>query len=193
METKTDVKVVLIGKMGAGKTSLVKRFIFDEFDGKSCSTIGAAYTSRKIDKHTVMSIWDTAGMERFNSLVPTYIRGAKVVLVCFESSSQQTEIPIEDIKGYINLIREVNTICDIILVATKIDSDSETPKGTYDYPHIEKYAAENKFTMVYTSALTGRGIQELFEKAGKQGFVLCEKLGEVKHLSPREAMKDACC
>ena len=64
-------KVVIIGDSGVGKSSLLVRFVRNEFHEQTRSTISAAYLTRRVetDERTVQfEIWDTAGQERFRSL-----------------------------------------------------------------------------------------------------------------------------
>ena len=78
MET-VDLKLVLLGQPGVGKTCLVYRFLHNTF-GETISTIGASFAMKKVDvsgRPCNMGIWDTAGQERFDSLSSFYCRGAR--------------------------------------------------------------------------------------------------------------------
>ena len=62
----TNVKIVLIGESGVGKTCIVSRFVSDMFDANSPSTDGASYAAKTIyfEEHKVnlqMQLWDTSG------------------------------------------------------------------------------------------------------------------------------------
>lgn len=67
-----EVKVVLLGDTGVGKSSLVLRFVTNNFRPYSESTIGASFMSKMIvvnDTPIKYQIWDTAGQEKVqNSL-----------------------------------------------------------------------------------------------------------------------------
>ena len=155
-------KIVLYGKAGAGKTALMMRYVYNKFDYELESTIGAAFNSKsiKIDKKTLtLQIWDTAGSERFNSIVPIYLRGAKVVLLCFQ------EPDLEDIEYRIGKITEINDKANIFLVATKMDL---TKDKTYE--KIGTYAKEHNYKVFYTSSATGYGVADLFDDAAKTGL-----------------------
>merc|ERR1711998_300853 len=78
MET-VDLKLVLLGQPGVGKTCLVYRYLYNTF-GETISTIGASFAMKKVDAGGVscnLGIWDTAGQERFDSLSSFYCRGAR--------------------------------------------------------------------------------------------------------------------
>ena len=66
-----EVKVVLLGDTGVGKSSLVLRFVTNNFKPYSESTIGASFMSKIVTvdgKQTKFQIWDTAGQEKYHSL-----------------------------------------------------------------------------------------------------------------------------
>mmetsp|Transcript_34803 Transcript_34803/g.59809 ORF Transcript_34803/g.59809 Transcript_34803/m.59809 type:complete len:296 (+) Transcript_34803:59-946(+) len=70
-------KVLLIGDSAVGKSSLVKRYTDDEYDGKFISTIGVDFSVKTIDrngKRVKLQVWDTAGQERFRSITTSYYR-----------------------------------------------------------------------------------------------------------------------
>ena len=71
-----------------GKSSLLIRFVRDEYHEKTRSTISAAYLTRRVDtdSRTVQfEIWDTAGQERFRSLnTPMYYRGAAGAVIVYD-------------------------------------------------------------------------------------------------------------
>lgn len=84
------ISQVLLGDMGAGKTSLVLRFVKGEFSEYQDSTIGAAFFTQvlSLNEATVkFDIWDTAGQERYHSLAPMYYRGAAAAIVVYDITS----------------------------------------------------------------------------------------------------------
>ena len=68
-----EVKVVLVGESGVGKTSLALRFITEEFHKDALSTIGASYLTKTVEMKTGesesrvvnLNIWDTAGQVNY--------------------------------------------------------------------------------------------------------------------------------
>ncbi|KAG4398426.1 hypothetical protein GLYMA_08G038902v4 [Glycine max] len=88
-----QAKLVLLGDMGAGKTSLVLRFVKGEFSEYQDSTIGAAFFTQvlSLNEATVkFDIWDTAGQERYHSLAPMYYRGAAAAIVVYDITSMDS-------------------------------------------------------------------------------------------------------
>lgn len=82
-----QVKLVLLGEAAVGKSSLVLRFVNNEFQENKEPTIGAAFLTQKCkldDKIIKFEIWDTAGQERFHSLAPMYYRNAQAAVVVYD-------------------------------------------------------------------------------------------------------------
>ena len=82
---------VFIGDQSVGKTSIISRFMYDQFDNHYASTIGIDFVSKSVpvDNGTVrLQLWDTAGQERFRSLIPSYIRDSQVAVVVFDITNR---------------------------------------------------------------------------------------------------------
>ena len=79
-------KLVLLGDIAVGKSSLVVRFVKGQFFEYQESTIGAAFLTHTMtvdDVSVKFDIWDTAGQERYQSLAPMYYRGAAAAIVVY--------------------------------------------------------------------------------------------------------------
>lgn len=104
-----DVRLVLLGHWGVGKTSIVRRMLGARFEENHAATIGAAYSTIRVGVHfdgtmiklgrtepfegTVIrvGVWDTAGQERFRALVPFYTRNSDGAFVVFDNDRETAE------------------------------------------------------------------------------------------------------
>lgn len=96
-----QVKLVLLGEAAVGKSSLVLRFVNNEFQENKEPTIGAAFLTQKCklqDKIIKFEIWDTAGQERFHSLAPMYYRNAQAAIVAYDITKAVKSPPL--LMGY---------------------------------------------------------------------------------------------
>ncbi|WIA38488.1 hypothetical protein OEZ86_001810 [Tetradesmus obliquus] len=87
------IKVILCGDSGVGKTCLIERMFSNKFDPTLPSTIGTdqRFKRLKVDGvHIGVSVWDTAGQDRFQSLTPMYFRGAHGVVYVFDVTRRET-------------------------------------------------------------------------------------------------------
>uniref|UniRef100_A0A1I7XTG1 Ras-related protein Rab-18 n=1 Tax=Heterorhabditis bacteriophora TaxID=37862 RepID=A0A1I7XTG1_HETBA len=87
-----DVKVVIIGDSGVGKSAILKRFFHNIFYEEDQATIGIDFLHKVVklndDTAVRLQLWDTAGQERFRQLAPSYIRDAVVALLVFDLTRQ---------------------------------------------------------------------------------------------------------
>ncbi|KAK9450893.1 P-loop containing nucleoside triphosphate hydrolase protein [Limtongia smithiae] len=123
-----DAKVVLLGSQGAGKTSLVVRYVHNKFHENQPTTIGAMFLAKKIVVDGVvvrLQIWDTAGQERFRSMAPMYYRSAACGILCYDITSDSSFGAID---SWLQELRQ-NLSNDIIIhiVGTKLDLVREDP------------------------------------------------------------------
>ena len=81
-------KICIVGDPAVGKTSLIRRFVFDKYDDKYISTLGTKiskkdvlYNDKKIEM--TMMIWDVIGQQSFKSIHKSAFKGAKgAFIVC---------------------------------------------------------------------------------------------------------------
>src|SRR5437667_310534 len=81
-------KVVLLGDGGVGKTSLVRRFVVDQYSDDYITTVGTKVSKRSLslgsalsEVEMVMQIWDVLGQKGYSGVQETAIKGAQGVLL----------------------------------------------------------------------------------------------------------------
>ena len=90
-------KVVFIGKYSTGKTCIINRIVNKSFDGTMVTaTVGSAYHAIKWNERS-LSIWDTGGSEKFNSLINIYLRNSKVIVFVFDLTDKSSLKTIEEL------------------------------------------------------------------------------------------------
>ena len=118
----TAVKLVLLGEAAVGKSSLVLRFVSNDFQENKEPTIGAAFLTQKctIGERTIKyEIWDTAGQERFASLAPMYYRNAQAAIVVYDITKPASFIKA---RHWVKELHEqANRDITIALVGNKLD------------------------------------------------------------------------
>ncbi len=154
----------MLGDQSAGKTSLVMRYVYDEFYNEYQGTIGIDFLSvehKMGDRMHKIQIWDTAGQERFRSLVPSYIRDSRVALVVFDVCSEKS---FENVQWWIDMIKRERTLDNMVIgvVGNKIDKEDSRMISTSD---ARALARDNKVFYVETSAKTGHKVRKLFSDA----------------------------
>ena len=95
-----NIKIVTMGQMGVGKSSLLIRFADDKFNAAVRPTYGIDFKTKEMTINGTkvkLTIWDTAGQERFRSaLSPSYYRGGQGAILVFDVTSRDSFQKIED-------------------------------------------------------------------------------------------------
>ncbi|KAG5337207.1 Ras-related protein Rab-5B [Termitomyces sp. T112] len=122
VDKSVQVKLVLLGEAAVGKSSIVLRFVSNEFQANKEPTIGAAFLTQKCrleDRVLRYEIWDTAGQERFHSLAPMYYRNAQAAVVVYDITKASS---LEKAKSWVKeLQRQANPNIVIALAGNKLD------------------------------------------------------------------------
>ncbi|KAL1901329.1 Vacuolar protein sorting-associated protein 21 [Sporothrix stenoceras] len=178
----SSVKLVLLGEAAVGKSSLVLRFVNNDFQENKEPTIGAAFLTQKCNLPTrtiKFEIWDTAGQERFASLAPMYYRNAQAALVVYDLTKPTSLIKAKH--WVAELQRQASPGIVIALVGNKLDltndasaaasggdsNDADDADGSSDARKVsteeaKSYADEESLLFFETSAKTGTNVNEVF-------------------------------
>ena len=160
---KKDARVVLMGDVFVGKTTLIYRIVEGQYNSRVIPTTNAAvfhYVQTNRD-YPDIEFWDTAGMERYRSLNTSFVRDSVAALIVFDQSNQQSFENLEDwIKEFIS---KSGTEKVIMIVGNKNDMKSVVIADQIDELcnryHIEYFSV---------SAKTGDGVPELLEALSKK-------------------------
>ena len=149
---KLKYKMTLLGDTAVGKTSLFKKLTKEEFDPKIVSTIGIDkktlnfnINSSKGEKEVEISLYDTAGQEKFRSISISYFRDSKGLLVIYDISNFESFKNVEhwlvDIKDSVGN----NDDYLIILIGNKLDLIKDDPqKRDVEEGEAKEFCTKNK-------------------------------------------------
>lgn len=166
-----EVKVVLLGDMGVGKSSIALRLVHNQFNANSVTTVGAVCWTKSVNTSAgsiKLQLWDTAGQERYHALAPLYYRGAAVAVVVYDITRRETFGTLKDWVRELKMQGPSNIL--IAVVGNK--SDLEDQRQVEESAGRE-FAKEISGIFSETSAKdTTGGINELFTKIGENLPVL---------------------
>ncbi|XP_014287396.1 ras-related protein Rab-24 isoform X1 [Halyomorpha halys] len=162
---RVDIKVVIVGNMSVGKTSLIQRFIHEKFKENMNETIGAAFSAKEMTSMNgskrIVGIWDTAGTERYRSMVKMFYRDAKAAIVCFDITNKSSW---EGLRSWISELREVEEHCKVYICGTKKDLiDEGISEREVPLEKCNEYAKGIQVKLMETSSKTGENVGELFQ------------------------------
>jgi len=158
-------KILLIGDSGVGKSSILLRFTDDDFEEDHPATIGVDFKTKLITldgKRVNLTIWDTAGQEKFRSLTSSYYRGTHGIILVYDVTKRVSFLSLEQ---WLNEVEMYSTNQDVItlLVGNKVDkSEREVSRE-----EAAKFAKAKSMLFIECSAKTKLGIQQAFEACTK--------------------------
>ena len=160
-------KIVFVGDICVGKTSIMNRFILNEFTDEYDviiflilyfqSTIGVDFATKMIEfrnNSIKLQMWDSAGQERYKALIPSYVRGAAIIFIVYDLSDSNSFTNLEE---WINFIKQVNTDDSLLILC---GNKSDKPRKI-DYK--DGSALAQKYGMLFfeTSAKTCQNINSM--------------------------------
>ena len=160
-EDMQHYKIIFLGDQYVGKSSILNRFYQDKFEPDYQATIGLDFHSKNVSingTNVRLLLYDTAGQEKFKSLIPMYIRDANIIIVVYDITSKDSFVHTDHWVNETKDLKREDAI--FVLVGNKIDLED---KRVLETKEAENFANEKGFLFYEVSAKTGQGIQELFE------------------------------
>jgi small GTP-binding protein len=156
-------KVVMLGDFAVGKTSLVRRFVYDEFSDSYLTTVGVKVTKKEISieqDNISLLLWDIAGSDRFSPVTPEYLRGASGAIIVADITRGSS---IDNIRTHVDLILSINPSAGIVVALNKLDLVKKSDERVVYMKSDDFRNSFNGSPVIYfTSARSGENVEELF-------------------------------
>jgi len=160
-----QIKLLMIGDSGVGKTCLLLRYANDSFSPTFITTIGIDFKIKNVDiddTRIKLQIWDTAGQERFRTITTSYFRGAQGILLVYDVTDRRS---FESIRNWVSQIQQhADVHVNKILVGNKADMVDEKVVSTEEG---EKLAKEFGIDFWECSAKNNTNVEESFIGIGR--------------------------
>jgi len=141
-------KIIFTGDIYVGKTSIINVLMGQKFNNDYEASIGVDFFSKTIKykgKIIKLQIWDSAGQEKFRSLIPNYIRGSSLVFIVYDISNKKS---FNNVNSWVNFVNNIEN-SNIVIVGNKIDLEN---KREVTYEEGKKFCEENNFDFFEVSA-----------------------------------------
>ena len=159
-----EFKIITLGDSGVGKTSIIKRYVYNKFDYNSINTIGISYSFKDVilpnGQKIQLKLIDTAGQEKYKSLSKSYFKHANGVFFIFSLNDPLTFANMEQWVNDFNDNKEVSNVICQYLIGNKSDLEikvnQELIEELKEKFNIKEYAP--------TSAKDNTNIGKIFEE-----------------------------
>lgn len=162
-------KICLLGDGAVGKTSLIRKFVFNSFDDKYIMTFGTKVSKKDVtmirngqEFNMTFLIWDILGQRVHDNIHSAYYQGASGAFIVCDTTRIET---LEHLDEWIAVFRNVNHDAPVVLLGNKADLKEEMKFGDK-----ELGALANRYGMKYhlTSAKTGDFVEDSFIELGSE-------------------------
>jgi small GTP-binding protein len=159
------VKVCLVGDVAVGKTSLIKRFVQDEFDDRYIATVGTKVTKKSVEvtwrgapASLDMLVWDIMGEKGFRALLrDAYFEGSHGVIAVCDLTRKDT---FYDLNNWVQMIRKQVGNVPIVFLGNKADLRERLAVSEEELGRMGTIHGAPQFL---ASAKTGAGVNEAFK------------------------------
>lgn len=185
-EADLKLKICLAGEYAVGKTSLIRRFVHDEFDDRYIATVGAKVTKAEVAvKHpatgealqAVLTIWDVMGAEGLRQLLrDVYFAGVQGILAVCDVTRPET---LSNLDAWRRVVVQTTGPVPAYVLGNKVDLAEEV---RLEESEVASFAASHESPYLFTSAKTGANVGAAFR--GLTELVLQRKMASLEALTP---------
>ena len=165
-DNSRKLKICLIGDVGVGKTSLIRRYVLDVFDDKYIATIGTKVTKKDLraknpksgsDEDVTLLIWDIMGQPSFREVLrEAYFYGAQGAIAVCDVTSKES---LTELRYWIKAMSATTGRIPIVFLGNKCDLKDEARVTMED---LEMFAKKHESPAMLTSAKTGYNVEQAF-------------------------------
>lgn len=159
---KYILKLCLLGDGAVGKTSLVRRFVFDVFDDKYIMSFGTKVSKKviRVDESEIdLMIWDILGQRMLESLHAAYYRGAVGAFAVCDFTRPET---MSNLRNWIGSFKAVVGEQPVIVLGNKMDLERK-----FSLEELQAFGGSVGCLALETSAKTGTNVERAFSEMGR--------------------------
>jgi small GTP-binding protein len=155
----------MVGDTSVGKTSILARYHKGRFIPNSTPTVALEFCAKVVNlkdgTRVKALIWDTAGQEKYKSVISQHYRKAFGALLVYDVTRKET---FQAVQRFLNDLRQWSEPdCVIYLVGNKVDLlESELRAVPLD--EVKEYSSRNKLKYMETSAYSDYNVSDCFYK-----------------------------
>ena len=155
-------KIIIGGDGGVGKTTMLHRYVNNEFIFDSKMTIGTDIFNKMITLKEgpvcALQLWDFGGQERFRFILDSFIKGTAGAFLMFDLTNY---ISFNNLPKWLNIVRKDDPTLPILLLGSKYDLVDSI---TVDDDFVSEFVEDNNISgYCKVSSKTGYNVDGVFE------------------------------
>ena len=161
-----EIKVILIGESGTGKTSLINATMGLKFKDTVESTTTNSFSSKTVtinNKEYVLNLWDTIGQEKFRSLTKIFIKDSKIVILVYDITRKAS---FNELNFWLKMIQDI--LGDEPVLGICGNKSDLFVKEQVKEEEVKKYSEEKNIPFKLTSAKNPLSFNKFLEDLVKQ-------------------------
>ena len=185
------IRITMLGDSAVGKTSLILKFLSQDFNENYLTTIG----KDKLEKKVVMNdgneikliIWDTAGQERFHSIATSTIKGSHGIVLTFDLTNRKS---FDNLGIWLNDIQNNSNEVPVVLFGNKCDLFE---KYEVENNEAKSFAKDHSLEYFETSAKQDINVQDGFNALARMAYAKYSGNNSIDLNKPKQKPDKKCC
>ena len=166
-----QIKIVIIGDSGVGKTNFIFQFTEGKFSPLHVATVGFDFKTKivklpKSKKNVKLQIYDTAGQERYMALNKSLFQKVQGIILMYDLTNRDS---YENITKWLNLVNQTVINKTVILVGNKLDLSEE--KRIVSETEAEQLAKDNHISFFEGSGASGENVDKIFKSIAEKIYI----------------------
>ncbi|MFQ5909861.1 MAG: Rab family GTPase [Thermoplasmata archaeon] len=163
---RIKIKICLVGDKKVGKSSLIRRYVLDQFDDDYLRTMGSKVSKKTItvdhpkdgrEVQVDMTIWDIMGNKGLaNLLMPSYLHGAQGIIAVCDVTRKST---LEGLEEWIGEGLKIAGDVPVRILVNKADMHDQ-----FEFKREEVEGSAPMGSITFASARTGDNVEEAFHE-----------------------------
>ena len=158
-----DLKIIIVGDLSTGKTSILDRYINKKFERTNKATLSPQFSYKIINSNGVIyriQFWDIPGQSRTAEITGIFCRDSQGIIFCMETGNMNSRANIEKWEQSLLKLSDIKNTPKI-LIENKCDLLGDENNYNKDFDSLKKFSDNHEFLGCFrTSALNGYNVEK---------------------------------
>ncbi|KAL4645846.1 ras-related protein Rab-7b-like [Arapaima gigas] len=196
---QTDLKIIIVGALGVGKTSLLHRYIHNIFNEDYSSTLGANVQQKRVNVDgqvvRLQQVWDPGAQERFRYMISVFCKGLDGCILTFDLADRDS---FWELESWRQSVLEQSHASDAGLPFVVLGNKADVKDRQVSREEAEAWCEDRSMAYLEVSAKDSAGVEQAFAMVAGQALSwhkekLRSCLMDSVKLKPDDRSQKTCC